>query len=70
MPVKARLRIRQAIESLSTFEERTDIDVKQLGGKHVYRLRVDGHRVVFVADPSREIIRILTVRPRGDAYRR
>jgi mRNA interferase RelE/StbE len=70
MSSRERRRIRKAIESLSMFEERTDLDVKRLGSKHEYRLRVGGFRVVFVADPDLQIIKILAVRPRGDAYRR
>lgn len=44
-------------------------DVKALKGRDEYRLRVGDWRVRFRVHPSRRVVEIIRVLPRGRAYR-
>ena len=66
---KDRNRIMESIESLTDEESCRKQDVKKLVHRPAYRLRVGGFRVLFeIKRDNREIL-ILSVRPRGKAYR-
>jgi mRNA interferase RelE/StbE len=46
-------------------------DIKRLSGRRgEYRLRVGGWRILFERDDEARLIRVIDVRPRGDAYKR
>jgi len=66
---KDRRRILKSIESLSTGETSGKLDVKKLVHRPAFRLRVGGFRILFEIDTGSRKIMILSVRPRGKAYK-
>jgi len=64
-----RKRILESIESLAAEETRVKQDVKKLVHRPAFRLRVGGFRVLFDIDMNRRKILIISVRPRGKAYK-
>ena len=70
MPRPYILRIRQELDKLAANPERRDIDVAKLRGRSGYRLRVGDYRIIFERDNDAQIIDVLRIASRGQAYRR
>jgi mRNA interferase RelE/StbE len=65
LPADQRQRLEDAIDGLPT-----EGDVVRLQGMSGYRLRVGRWRIRFEVDEQARVITVMTVRPRGDAYKR
>lgn len=63
-------RIRRELDKLAENPERRDIDVAKLRGRPGYRLRVGDYRIIFERDNKAQIIDVLRIVSRGQAYRR
>lgn len=64
-----RLRITNAIVSLGKNPDDATLDVKQLSGSHLWRLRIGGWRIIYDRQDTVKIIQIEKIKPRGDAYK-
>jgi mRNA interferase RelE/StbE len=62
------LRILSAVESLAD-DPRPSGCRKIRGSKALWRIRIGDYRVVYSVDDTREVVDIVAVRHRGDAYR-
>jgi len=69
LPVHVRERILAALESLSLDPAGDGLDVKRLQSRPGLRPRVGGWRVLMELAADEELIVVLDVRPRGDAYK-
>ena len=68
-PIKARKALYEAIEGLSNNPRprgSIKLKVKDLGE---YRIRVRGYRIRYDIDYENQIVSILAVKPRGEAYK-
>ena len=63
LPADLRSRLAAAIDALP------DGDVKKLHGVAEFRLRVGDWRIRFALDHAQRVITVLTVTPRGQAYK-
>ncbi len=70
LPNPERERIIAAIESLAANPQSPYLDAKKLRNRPGYRLRVGDYRVLYEKHDDRLVILVLSVRPRGDAYKR
>jgi len=66
---KDRLRITDAISSLGIDPDDATLDIKQLTGSSLWRLRVGGWRILYDRQDYMKIIKIEKIKPRGDAYK-
>ena len=66
---KDRLCITDAISSLGIDPDDGTLDVKQLTGSSLWRLRVGGWRILYDRQDYMKIIKIEKIKPRGDAYK-
>ncbi len=66
---KDRLRITDAISSLGIDPDDATLDIKQLTGSCLWRLRVGGWRILYDRQDYMKIIKIEKIKPRGDAYK-
>ena len=65
-----RKRIVHAVELLATGPAAQGVDVKPLQGRPgEFRLRVGEYRIIFEPEHTLLLISIITVSPRGDAYK-
>ena len=64
-----RLRISDVIVSLSINPDDTTLDIKQLKGSRLWRLRIGGWRIIYDRQNLLRIILIEKIKPRGDAYK-
>ncbi len=64
-----RLRITDAISSLGIDPDDATLDIKQLTGSNLWRLRVGGWRILYDRQDYMKIIKIEKIKPRGDAYK-
>jgi mRNA interferase RelE/StbE len=69
MPRPAAERIRSKIEALATDPDAPNNNVKKLIDRPGFRLRVGDWRVIYEIERDRVVILVLTVAPRGGAYR-
>lgn len=69
LPARDRSRILEAIETLAEGKDNRLLDVKKLRSRPGYRMRVGGFRILFVRDDEQLVVRVLVIRPRGDAYK-
>ena len=70
MPAREALRIRRELDELAESPDRRDLDVRPLGGRPGFRLRVGEMRIIFERDDDARVIDVLRIAPRGQAYRR
>ena len=64
-----RLRITDAIISLGNNPDDETLDLKQLKGSRLWRLRIGRWRVIYDRQDTVKIIKIEKIKPRGDAYK-
>ena len=69
IPKKQRERIRSAINTLRRGLYDCALDITPLGGRNDWRLRVGRWRVIFRVDHGNITILVVSVSPRGDAYK-
>ena len=70
MPSLQALRIRRELDELAESPDRRDFDVRPLGGRPGFRLRVGEVRIIFERDDDARVIDVLRIAPRGQVYRR
>jgi mRNA interferase RelE/StbE len=68
MQAKTATAFQRAFRKLADDPQRQDLDVKKLQGREGYRLRIGGYRAIFTMDRKIEIIDVLAIANRGDAY--
>jgi len=66
LPRQTRLRVVTALDTLAV---NPYLKAKKLTGQPGYRVRVGDYRVLFIVDRPRELIFIVRIRHRRDAYR-
>lgn len=64
-----RSRLEKAIDQLSRGPYDCGLDVRPLHGRPDWRLRLGRWRVLFRVDEGRITITVISVSPRGDAYK-
>jgi mRNA interferase RelE/StbE len=69
LPRDQRFRIENAIDMLTAGPYNSRLDVKPLKGRPEWRLRVGRWRVVFRVNEGKVIITVVSVKPRGGAYK-
>lgn len=69
IPRPQRQRITDAIDKLEAGPRNCGLDVKPLKGRPEWRLRIGAWRILFLVDGERVIITVVSVNPRGDAYK-
>lgn len=69
LPSGVRDEFRRAFELLAENPSRRDFDVKPLGGREGYRLRVGQWRAIFRVEHEKLVILVLDIGPRGDVYK-
>ena len=70
MPRQNAQRIRRELDKLAAQPNRRDVDVASLTGRPGFRLRVGDWRIIFTRDDKAQIIDVLRIVPRGQAYKR
>jgi mRNA interferase RelE/StbE len=68
LPQLLKTRIMNRIEKLSTNPRPASVR-KLVGLEYLYRLRVGDYRVIYGVYDERELVDIIHIRHRGDAYR-
>ena len=66
---KQRTPISVSIKLLSLNPDDKRLDIKKLGGRVGYRLRIGSWRVIFYRDDSLKIVSIEKIGARGDVYK-
>lgn len=69
MPRSWANRIRAKLKGVAK-DPKTARNVKKLTDREDYRLRVGDWRVVYILDFDRKQITVVTIKPRGEAYKR
>lgn len=69
IPKDERERIRVAVNTLVLGPYDCGLDVKPLKGRPEWHLRIGPRRVLFLVDKGKIIITVISVSPRGDAYK-
>ena len=67
LPKPERERIRKAINELA--DGPNNVNTKRLHARPEWRLRVGGWRVLFLVDGQKIVITVVSIDPRGDAYK-
>ena len=70
IPKPERTRIEEAIDQLVKGPYECGLDVKPLRGRSEWRLRIGGRRILFLVDAGKITITVISVGPRGDAYKK
>ena len=70
MPRQNAQRIRRELDQLAKSPDRRDVDVASLTGRAGFRLRVGDWRIIFERDDKAQVIDVLRIVPRGQAYKR
>ena len=70
MPRQNAQRIRRELDKLAAHPNRRDVDVASLTGRPGFRLRVGDWRIIFARDDTARVIDVLSIVPRGQAYKR
>ena len=68
MPKKITRQVFSAFEKLAE-SNAEGLDVKKLGGREGYRLRIGGYRAIYTQNGEQLIILILDAGPRGGIYK-
>ena len=69
LPARDRERILEAIEKLAEGTVNRMLDIRKLRNRSGFRMRVGGFRILFVRDDEKLVVRVLVIKPRGDAYK-
>lgn len=69
LPKPERERITTAINGLTSGPYDKGKDIKRLAGRPEWRLRVGVWRILFIVDEDIITITVVSVAPRGDAYK-
>ena len=70
LPLKAKSRIVNKLHELKENPDVPTLDVDKLKGGSGYRLRVGQYRIIYTRHEDQLIIEVVTIRPRGDIYKR
>lgn len=70
IPKSERCHIEGAIDQLAKGPRVSGLDVKPLKGRPEWRLRIGRWRVLFLVDKETITITVISVAPRGDAYKK
>ncbi|MBR0232830.1 MAG: type II toxin-antitoxin system RelE/ParE family toxin [Synergistaceae bacterium] len=70
LPKPQRLRISDAIDKLKYGPYQKELDIKPLHGRPEWRLRVGDWRVIFLIFENEIKISVVSISPRGDAYKK
>lgn len=62
-------RIRAKLRDLASNPQAPNLDVSKLQRRDGYRLRMAGWRIIFRRIDNQQLIRIVTIETRGQAYR-
>lgn len=65
-----RLKISEAIDKLKYGPYQKELDIKPLQGRPEWRLRVGDWRVLFLIFENEIKISVVSISPRGDAYKK
>ena len=68
MPQQQAQRIRQELDKLAENPNRRDLDIARLVGRPGFRLRIGHLRIIFDRNDDAQVIDILRIAPRGQAY--
>ena len=61
--------ITEAIITLGADPDKNVLDIKQLKGSRLWRVRVGGWRIIYDRQDIVKIIQVEKIKPRGDAYK-
>jgi mRNA interferase RelE/StbE len=70
LPLKIKSRIVNKLHELKENPDDPTLDIDKLKGGAGYRLRVGQYRVIYTRHEDQLIIEVVTIRPRGDIYKR
>ena len=70
LPIKIKSRIVDTLHEIKENPDDPNLDVDKLKGKSGYRLRVGQYRIIYTRNRVQLIIEVVTIRPRGDIYKR
>jgi len=70
LPIKIKSRIVDTLHEIKENPDDPNLDVDKLKGKSGYRLRVGQYRIIYTRNRDQLIIEVVTIRPRGDIYKR
>jgi len=70
LPLKIKTRIVNKLHEIKENPDDPTLDVDKLGGGSGYRLRVGQYRIIYTRHEDQLIIEVVTIRPRGDIYKR
>ena len=70
LPLKIKTRIVNKLHEIKENPDDPTLDVDKLKGGSGYRLRVGQYRIIYTRHEEQLIIEVVTIRPRGDIYRR
>ena len=70
LPFKIKSRIVNKLHELKENPDAPTLDVDTLKGGVGYRLRVGQYRIIYTRHEDQLIIEVVTIRPRGDIYKR
>ena len=68
MPRQQAQRIRRTLDLLAENPNRRDLDVSSLIGRPGFRLRIGNLRIIFDRNDHAQVIDVLRIVPRGQAY--
>ena len=69
MPRQQAQRIRRELDQLAENPDRRDMDIATLTGRPGLRLRSGNLRIIFERDDAAQVIDVLRIAPRGQAYK-
>ena len=70
LPFKIKSRIVNGLHELKENPDAPTLDVDTLKEGAGYRLRVGQYRIIYTRHEDQLIIEVVTIRPRGDIYKR
>lgn len=70
LPLKIRSAIVSNLHQLAADPDSPSLDIDALKGRKGFRLRVGPYRVIYTRQDDRLVIEVVTIRPRGDIYKR
>jgi len=70
LPFKIKSRIVNKLHELKENPDAPILDVDTLKGGAGYRLRVGQYRIIYTRHQDQLICEVVTIRPRGDIYKR
>ena len=70
LPSKTKAAIVKKLHQLCLSPDSTSLDIDALKGGEEFRLRLGQYIVIYTRDDDHFIIEVVSVRPRGDIYKR